>query len=37
MGLIKLKGFCTAKLRITNVEIQPSEHEKIIANETTKD
>ena len=35
MGLIKLKGFCTAKLRKTNIEGQPSEWEKIIVNETT--
>ena len=35
MALIKLKGFCTAKLRKTNIEGQPSEWEKIIVNETT--
>ena len=35
MGLIKLKGFCTAKLRKMNIEGQPSEWETIIVNETT--
>ena len=35
MGLIKLKGFCTAKKTISKVKRQPSEWEKIIANETT--
>ena len=34
-GLIKLKRFCTTKETISKVEIQPSEWEKIIANETT--
>ena len=33
--LIKLKSFCTAKEAISNVKRQPSEWEKIIANETT--
>ena len=34
MGLIKLKGFCTAKKTISKVKRQPSEWEQIIANET---
>ena len=33
--LIKHKCFCTAKGTISKVKIQPSEWEKIIANETT--
>ena len=33
--LIKLKSLCTAKETISNMKWQPSEWEKIIANETT--
>ena len=33
--LIKLKSFCTAKEAIIKVKRQPSECEKVIANETT--
>ena len=33
--VIKLKGFCTMKETISKVKRQPSEWEKIIANETT--
>ena len=32
--LIKLKSFCTMKETMSKVKIQPSEWEKIIANET---
>ena len=35
MGLIKLKNFCTMKETISKVKRQPSEWEKIIANEAT--
>ena len=33
--LIKFKSFCTVKETISKVKRQPSEWEKIIANETT--
>ena len=33
--LIKFKSFCTAKESVSKVKRQPSEREKIIANETT--
>ena len=35
-ALIKLKSLCTAKETLSKVKRQPSEWEKIIANETTE-
>ena len=35
--LMKLKSFCTTKETISKVKRQPSDWEKIIANEETKD
>ena len=34
-NLIKLKNFCTSKEIINKTKIQPSEWQKIMANETT--
>ena len=34
-GLIKLKSFCAMKETISKVKRQPSEWEKVIANEAT--
>ena len=34
-GLLKIKSFCTTKETISKVKRQPSEWEKIIANEVT--
>ena len=34
--LIKIKSFCTTRETVSKVKRQPSEWEKIIANETTE-
>ena len=36
-GLMKFKSFCTTKETISKLKRQPSDWEKIIANEATKD
>ena len=37
LDLMKLKSFCTTKETVSKMKRQPSEWEKIIANEATKD